>query len=146
MKYKRSETLTRCRSSLLSFEQLEKTIGQALRRKHLNTILNALEMEINNVSETGIAMTVPRYRVDVTRPADVIEEILRVYGYNNLDDRPLRYEAKPPYSWKDDYKLEGVVAQKLTGQGFMETMNNSLTRPENATDFHAPVSLLKSSG
>lgn len=130
----------------LSFEQLEKTIGQALEEKHLNTILNALEMEINNVSETGIAMTVPRYRVDVTRPADVIEEILRVYGYNNLDDRPLRYEAKPPYSWKDDYKLEGAVAQKLTGQGFMETMNNSLTRPENATDFHAPVSLLNPLG
>ena len=103
-------------------------------------------MEINNVSETGIAMTVPRYRVDVTRPADVIEEILRVYGYNNLDDRPLRYGAKPPYSWKDDYKLEGAVAQKLTGQGFMETMNNSLTRPENATDFHAPVSLLNPLG
>src|SRR5210317_2259869 len=91
-------------------------------------------------------MTIPRYRVDVNRPADVIEEILRVYGYNNLEDKPLRYEAKPPYNWKDNYKLEGAVAHKLTGLGFMEMMNNSLTRPENATDFYEPVSLLNPLG
>ena len=69
----------------LSYNQLNKTIGQEIDEKKLNAILNALEIEINSVSESGIGMTIPRYRVDVTRPADVIEEILRIYGYNKIE-------------------------------------------------------------
>ena len=130
----------------LSFDQIKKIIGQSIDEKHLNTILNALEIEINNVSETGIGMTIPRYRVDVTRPADVIEEILRVYGYNNLENRPLQYQASPPYDWKDSHKLEGAIAQKLTGHGFFEMVNNSLTRPEDKADFHEAVSLVNPLG
>ena len=130
----------------LSFDVLEQTIGQPIEQKDLTTILNALEININNVSETGIGMTIPRYRVDVTRPADIIEEILRVYGYNNLEDKPLRYEANPPYNWKDSYKLEATIAQKLTGHGYMEIMNNSLTSPEYGADFHDPVTLVNPLG
>ena len=77
-----SNPLTDPAQIFLSFEKLEKTIGQKIDEKDLNVILNALEIKIINVSETGIGMTIPRYRVDVTRPADVIEEILRVFGYN----------------------------------------------------------------
>jgi phenylalanyl-tRNA synthetase beta chain len=130
----------------LSFDELERTIGQPIEQKDLNTILNALEININNVSETGIGMTIPRYRVDVTRPADIIEEILRVYGYNNLEDKPLQYEANPPYNWRDSYKLEAAIAQKLTGHGYMEIMNNSLTSPEYSADFHDPVTLVNPLG
>ena len=130
----------------LSFNELERTIGQPIEQKDLNTILNALEININNVSETGIGMTIPRYRVDVTRPADIIEEILRVYGYNNLEDKPLQYEANPPYNWRDSYKLEASIAQKLTGHGYMEIMNNSLTSPEYSADFHDPVTLVNPLG
>ena len=130
----------------LGLDVLEQTIGQTIRQKDLNTILNALEININNVSETGIGMTIPRYRVDVNRPADVIEEILRVYGYNNLEDKPLKYEANPPYSWKDPHKLEATVAQKLIGHGYIETINNSLTSPEFSADFHAPITLLNPLG
>ena len=130
----------------LSFNELERTIGQPIEQKDLNTILNALEININNVSETGIGMTIPRYRVDVTRPADIIEEILRVYGYNNLEDKPLQYEANPPYNWRDSYKLEAAIAQKLTGHGYMEIMNNSLTSPEYSADFHDPVTLVNPLG
>ena len=130
----------------LGLDVLEQTIGQTIQQKDLNTILNALEININNVSETGIGMTIPRYRVDVNRPADVIEEILRVYGYNNLEDKPLKYEANPPYSWKDPHKLEATVAQKLIGQGYIETINNSLTSPEFSADFHAPITLLNPLG
>jgi len=130
----------------LGLDVLEQTIGQTIKQKDLNTILNALEININNVSETGIGMTIPRYRVDVNRPADVIEEILRVYGYNNLEDKPLKYEANPPYSWKDPHKLEATVAQKLIGHGYIETINNSLTSPEFSADFHAPITLLNPLG
>ena len=130
----------------LGLDVLEQTIGQTIQQKDLNTILNALEININNVSETGIGMTIPRYRVDVNRPADVIEEILRVYGYNNIEDKPLKYEANPPYSWKDPHKLEATVAQKLIGHGYIETINNSLTSPEFSADFHAPITLLNPLG
>jgi phenylalanyl-tRNA synthetase beta chain len=89
-----SKPLEAAAQIFLSYKKLEKTIGQKIEDKDLNAILNALEIEINNVSETGIGITIPRYRVDVTRPADVIEEILRVYGYNQLKDRPLLFEGQ----------------------------------------------------
>ena len=130
----------------LSYEQIEKTIGEPLSKKDLNTIINALEININSVSETGIGMIIPHYRVDVTRPADVIEEILRVYGYNNLSSKPLQFTANPPYSWKDAHKLTEAVAHKLTHFGFYEALNNSLTSPEHHSDFHDPVTLVNPLG
>ena len=130
----------------LSYNQLNKTIGQEIDEKKLNAILNALEIEINSVSESGIGMTIPRYRVDVTRPADVIEEILRIYGYNKILDVPLKYEASPAYQWKSLHKLESTIANKLNGQGFMETVNNSLTNPNASGDFYNPVKILNPLG
>lgn len=130
----------------LSYNQLNKTIGQEIDEKKLNAILNALEIEINSVSESGIGMTIPRYRVDVTRPADVIEEILRIYGYNKILDVPLKYEASPAYQWKSLHKLESTIANKLNGQGFMETVNNSLTNPNANGDFYNPVKILNPLG
>lgn len=130
----------------LSYEKLEKTIGQKIDEKDLNTILNALEIKINNVSETGIGMTIPRYRVDVTRPADVIEEILRVYGYNRLDEKPLIFEANPKYEWKSIYKLENAIARQLSSFGFQEIMNNSLSSPDYSADFYESVTLVNPLG
>lgn len=130
----------------LSYTELNKTIGQEIDEKKLNAILNALEIEINSVSESGIGMTIPRYRVDVTRPADVIEEILRIYGYNKILDIPLKYEASPSYQWKSLHKLESTIANKLNGQGFMETVNNSLTNPNASGDFYNPVKILNPLG
>ena len=130
----------------LSFDVLKRTIGETIEQEDLNTILNSLEIIINNVSETGIGMTIPRYRVDVTRPADVVEEILRIYGYNNLKDKPLQYEANPAYTWKSSHKLEVALANKLTGHGYMEIINNSLTSPKFSADFYAPVTLVNPLG
>jgi len=130
----------------LSYEKLEKTIGQKIDEKDLNTILNALEIKINNVSETGIGMTIPRYRVDVTRPADVIEEILRVYGYNKLEEKPLVFEANPEYQWKSVHKLENTAARHLSSLGFYETLNNSLTSPNYHADFNESVTLVNPLG
>ena len=130
----------------LSYTELNKTIGQEIDEKKLNAILNALEIEINSVSESGIGMTIPRYRVDVTRPADVIEEILRIYGYNKILDVPLKYEVSPEFQWKSLHKLESTIANKLNGQGFMETINNSLTNPNASGDFYNPVKILNPLG
>lgn len=130
----------------LSFDVLKRTIGETIEQEDLNTILNSLEIIINNISETGIGMTIPRYRVDVTRPADVVEEILRIYGYNNLKDKPLQYEANPAYTWKSSHKLEVALANKLTGHGYMEIINNSLTSPKFSADFYAPVTLVNPLG
>lgn len=130
----------------LPYEELNKTIGEHIDEKKLNVILNALEIEINNVSETGIGMTIPRYRVDITRPADVIEEVLRIYGYNNIKDIPLKYEANPPYEWKDSQKMESMIANMLTGHGFMETINNSLNNFDPKANFHDPIKIINPLG
>lgn len=130
----------------LSFDQITRTVGQKIEEKDLNTILKALEIEINSVSETGIGMTIPRYRVDVTRPADVIEEILRVFGYNRLESKPLIYEAAPDYNWKSIYKLENATARQLTSLGFYEILNNSISTPDYKSDFHEEVKLINPLG
>ena len=72
-------------SLFLAYEPITKVLGQEIPKDELITILNALEIEIVNVTEEGFSMNIPRYRVDVTREADVIEEILRIYGYNNIE-------------------------------------------------------------
>ena len=141
-----SRSLNEAAQIFLSYEKLEKTIGQKIDEKDLNTILNALEIKINNVSETGIGMTIPRYRVDVTRPADIIEEILRVYGYNKLDEKPLIFEANPNYEWKSVYKLENTIAKLLSNLGFQEIINNSLTSPDYTADFHESVTIVNPLG
>jgi len=130
----------------LSFEKIEKTIGQPLEKEELNNILNGLDISIVNVSESGIGMTIPRYRVDVTRPADVIEEILRVYGYNRLIEKPLVFEANPSYQWNTIHKIEQHIANKLSGLGFLETLNNSLSSPDYSVDFHEAVTLVNPLG
>ena len=68
----------------LSFENAKKLIGEEIPRDIIKRILTSLEIKINNVTETGLGLTVPAYRNDVQREADIIEEILRVYGYNNI--------------------------------------------------------------
>ncbi|MFQ3349633.1 MAG: phenylalanyl-tRNA synthetase beta chain, partial [Candidatus Arcticimaribacter sp.] len=82
-----------------------------------------------SVNEDGFAMTIPRYRVDVTREADVIEEVLRVYGYNNIEVSASLNTVFPSFHSKTPNKVEQIAAQLMVGQGFSEVMNNSLTNP-----------------
>jgi len=111
----------------LTFEKVNKLIGQNLAEETIKSILASLEIRVNNVTETGMGLTIPSYRVDVQREADVIEEILRVYGYNNIEFGT-KFNASIANSTKfEDYKLQNHVANQLVGQGFYETMANSLT-------------------
>lgn len=115
---------------VLSFDYANKLIGQEIPRETIKAILTSLDIKINNVTETGIGMTIPAYRNDVTRQADVVEEILRVYGYNNISIGN-KINASVANTGKiEDYKIQNVVANQLVALGFHEMLANSLTSPE----------------
>lgn len=113
----------------LTYEKVNKLIGQNLAKETVKSILASLEIKVNNVTETGMGLTIPSYRVDVQREADVIEEILRVYGYNNIEFGSKLSASVSNSTRFEDYKLQNHVASQLVGQGFFETMANSLTSP-----------------
>ncbi|GLB49230.1 phenylalanine--tRNA ligase subunit beta [Neptunitalea lumnitzerae] len=111
----------------LTFEKVNKLVGQNLSTETIKSILSSLEIKVNSVTEAGIGLTIPSYRVDVQREADVIEEILRVYGYNNIEFSE-KLNASMAHSSKfDDYKIQNIIANQLVAQGFNEIMSNSLT-------------------
>ncbi|MCY2687691.1 phenylalanine--tRNA ligase subunit beta [Salinimicrobium sp. TH3] len=113
----------------LTFEKINSLVGQNLSKETIKSILASLEIRVNNVTETGMGLTIPSYRVDVKREADVIEEILRVYGYNNIEFGDKINASVANSTRFEDYKLQNLIAGQLVGQGFFETMANSLTSP-----------------
>ena len=112
----------------LSLSKINTLIGKKIGKENIETILGALEMKIVSQNEEGYVLHVPAYRVDVQRDVDVIEDILRIYGYNNVEigetlKSTLSYSSKP-----DSYKLQNLISEQLTAQGFNEILNNSLTK------------------
>ena len=112
---------------VLNFNNVKKIIGQELSKEIIKNILASLEIKVNSVSDAGLGLVIPAYRVDVQREIDVIEEILRVYGYNNIkfSDKLNATVSNAPRT--EDYKVQNVVASQLNSQGFNEMMANSLT-------------------
>jgi phenylalanyl-tRNA synthetase beta chain len=113
----------------LSYKNAYRLIGQEIDKDTIKNILASLEIKINSETAGGLGLTIPSYRVDVQREADIIEEILRVYGYNNID---FSHKLNTSISFDSDVevKIENVVANQLTSLGFNETMANSLTKEE----------------
>ena len=111
----------------LNFNNVKKIIGQELPKEIIKNILASLEIKVNSVSDAGLGLTIPAYRVDVQREIDVIEEILRVYGYNNIkfSEKLNATVANSPRT--EDYKVQNIIANQLNSQGFHEMMANSLT-------------------
>jgi phenylalanyl-tRNA synthetase beta chain len=116
----------------LSYEKMDRLIGQPIDRETVKNILASLDIKLNSVTDGGLGLTIPSYRVDVTREADVIEEILRVYGYNNVDFSH-KLHTSIAYSEFEDIGHENVIAEQLMALGFSEAMSNSLTSPEYAS-------------
>ena len=114
----------------LTFDKANKLIGEELPKETIKDILTSLEMKVSNVTETGIGMTIPAYRNDVTRDVDVIEEILRVYGYNNIKFTQKLNASISTILPGEDYDVQNKIALQLTGLGFNEMLNNSLTTTE----------------
>lgn len=117
-------------SVLLNFNNVTKVIGQELPKETIKKILVSLDIKISTMSDAGLGLVIPAYRVDVTREIDVIEEILRVYGYNNISFTQKLNASISNSSRTEDYKLQNIAASLLTASGFNEMMANSLTTPE----------------
>lgn len=113
----------------LSFENSKKLIGEEIPKEIIKRILTSLDIKVNNVTEAGLGLTVPAYRNDVQREADVIEEILRVYGYNNIGISEKLNASISRTSKFEDHKIQNVVGNQLAAQGFFEILSNSLTTP-----------------
>lgn len=115
-----------------SFDRCNRLIGTEIPRKMVDAILK--ELDIKCVSESnGIAhLEIPAYRVDVTREADVVEEILRIFGFNNVPIPAKLNTSLPVFKKPDLEKLQTTISEMLVGMGCIETMNNSLTKSEYA--------------
>jgi phenylalanyl-tRNA synthetase beta chain len=114
----------------LNFNNVTKIIGEEIPKETIKKILVSLEMKINNITDAGIGLIIPAYRVDVQREIDVIEDILRVYGYNNIAI-PKKLNATIANSSRtEEYKVQNIVANQLCALGFNEMMANSLTTPD----------------
>lgn len=113
----------------LTYKKINTLIGKVIPVETVKSILASLEMEIVSENEEGLTVHVPVYRIDVQRDVDVIEDILRIYGYNNVEfsenvKSNLSYQAPADRS----YKLQNLISEQLCGCGFNEILNNSLTR------------------
>lgn len=112
----------------ITFDYIDRLVGKAIAPETVKDILRDLEITITAETAEGLSVEVPPYRVDVQRPADLVEEILRIYGYNNVEipehvNSTLSYVQKP-----DKDRLVNMVADLLTDNGFAEVINNSLTK------------------
>ena len=113
----------------LNLPKMNALIGQEIPLNSIKSIVTSLEMKIDKESETELKLSIPPYRVDVQRDVDVIEDILRVYGYNKVEvGLTLQSSLTPKSAADESKKLQNLVSEQLVGSGFNEIMNNSLTR------------------
>ena len=115
---------------ILNFQNTTNLIGEEIPRETIKEILTSLEIKINNITEAGLGITIPAYRNDVTREADVIEEILRVYGYNKIQFTEKLKASISSNQIVEDYQIQNKISNQLTALGFHEMMGNSLTSPK----------------
>lgn len=113
----------------LPYQKVNSLIGKNIEKETVKSILNSLEIVISKETNDTLTLEIPTYRVDVLRDVDVIEDILRIYGYNNIElsdsvKSNLSYETQTDKS----YDLQNLISEQLTGCGFNEIMNNSLTK------------------
>lgn len=114
----------------LTFSKTNSLIGQEIPQDTIKSILASLDIRVKSITQAGLGLSIPSYRVDVQREVDVIEEILRVYGYNNIDFKSKLNASIAPTHRFEDYKLQHTIGNFLADQGFFEIMANSLTSPE----------------
>lgn len=116
----------------LSFDKVNKLVGQEIERDQIKAILASLDIQVKSVTESGLGLLIPSYRVDVTREVDVIEEILRVYGYNKIDFKHKIEASVAATSRFEDHILQNIAGDNLASRGFFEILSNSLTHPDYA--------------
>ena len=136
----------------LSYEYINSLVGKVIPAETIKSIVTSLEMKIVAETAEGLSLSVPAYRVDVQRPCDVVEDILRIYGYNNVEiPTSLKSSLNVEGEVDKSVKLQNLVSEQLVGCGFNEILNNSLTaasyydgletyKPENLVRVMNPLS------
>ena len=121
----------------LDYEYVDRLIGKEIGNDMIRSIVESLEMKVVAETETGLELDVPAYRVDVQRPCDVVEDILRIYGYNNVEI-PTQLKSSLTILGDEDlaYQRQNVIGEQLVGCGFREIMNNSLTKTAYYTELN----------
>ena len=114
----------------INLANVDRLIGKSIDREVIKTILSDLEIGITEESGDDIKLLIPTYKVDVTREVDIVEEILRIYGYNNIEITGKINSSISTRPVPDLEKIQNSIADYLVGQGMSEIMNNSLTRAE----------------
>ena len=135
---------TESKSILLNFEKTNKLIGQEIPTEEIKSILTSLDFKINNITETGVGITVPFYRHDVTRECDVVEEILRIYGFNEINLSNKLSISLNTIDQNKHFKTESIISSYLNSLGFNEIMNNSLTNNELDIEKRKSVQIINS--
>ena len=132
----------------LKYDYVNSLIGKTIPVETVKSICQSLEMKVLSETAEGIELEVPAYRVDVTRPCDVVEDILRIYGYNNVEI-PTQLKSSLVVKGDEDrkHKLQNLVSEQLVGAGFNEILNNSLTKiayvaPHSAPEGASPVFIM----
>ena len=122
---------------LLDFEYVDRLIGKKIGNDMIRSIVESLDMKIVAETETGLELDVPAYRVDVQRPCDVVEDILRIYGYNNVEiPTQLKSSLTIPSDIDKAYHRQNVIGEQLVGCGFREILNNSLSKTAYYTELN----------
>jgi phenylalanyl-tRNA synthetase beta chain len=112
----------------LSYSKMDKLIGEVIDREKVKAILKDLEIEIKDTNDDGLSLLVPPFRADVKREVDVIEEILRIYGFNTIEI-PAGFSSTISYSQGiTSEEVRNIISDLLSNSGFYEAMNNSLTK------------------
>ncbi len=135
----------------ISWFNIGRLIGKDLGREVIRKILKSLEIRIREESDRGLSVVVPTARVDVKRECDVIEDILRIYGYNNVEIPTHTNASLGSSEYPDPTQVRNIIAEQLVGQGFHEIWSNSLTRasyydsltqfkPEHTVRIYNPLS------
>ena len=121
----------------LDFEYVDRLIGKKIGNDMIRSIVESLDMKIVSETETGLELDVPAYRVDVQRPCDVVEDILRIYGYNNVEI-PTQLKSSLTILGDADkaYHRQNVISEQLVGCGFREILNNSLSKTAYYTELN----------
>ncbi|MFB5946251.1 phenylalanine--tRNA ligase subunit beta [Albibacterium profundi] len=128
----------------ISYDRVRNLIGKEIPNEEIKTIIESLDIKVISNTEEGLDLQVPPYRVDVTREVDIIEEVLRIYGYNNIEIKKqikasLNTSPKP-----DKDAVQDQISDLLIGNGFHEILNNSLAKAAYAVDTDRAVKILNS--
>ena len=115
----------------LRYDKINSISGKLIDKEIIASILNSLDVTIEAATDDGLNVISPHYRVDVNREIDLIEEILRVYGYNNIDSSLTLTRSSKDFTLNNDKIIDNIIYRNLVGVGFNEIMTNSICSPES---------------